>query len=110
MGAPNPTGKGGWKKGQSGNPLGRSSSTEEFLKLVREAAPKAFERMQQIALDVNHQDNFKAIQWIVERAHGKPNQSVELTGAEGGDLIPTITINIRKPDVVIDTTGKKKIE
>lgn len=79
-----------FKPGQSGNPGGRPKSDSEFLKLVREAAPNALKRMQEIASDKKHFDNFNAVKWILERAHGKPSQSLEVSGDGGGPLVAVI--------------------
>lgn len=44
-------------------------------------------------------DRIRAANSILDRGYGKPHQAVELTGAEGESLIPSITVNIRKSDL-----------
>lgn len=87
----NPTGKGGWKKGKSGNPKGRpkgsqsrdpkyreillgTCSYEDWLKIVQRAVIDA------------KLGNASARNWLSGYLVGTPRQHVELTGLNGGAL------------------------
>ena len=82
-----PRGK-AFKKGQSGNPLGRQKKTEEertLEQMCREKTPEALSVILGIMHNgENERNKLTAANIIIERGHGKPRQ--EVTGA-GGDAI-----------------------
>lgn len=72
---PNPEGKGGWKKGQSGNPSGKPSKALEFQKLIQEYAPKALETLIDVLENGKNSERLVAAQEVLNRAYGKPIQA-----------------------------------
>lgn len=44
------------------------------------------------------ENRLKAAETIVNRAWGKPTESVEVTGEEGGPIENTFTVVFKKPD------------
>jgi hypothetical protein len=71
----NPTGKGGFKVGQSGNPGGRSSAHVEVRNLARQHTPAAMQELARLALKARSETaRLKAIEMLLERGFGKPTQ------------------------------------
>lgn len=71
-----------WKKGQSGNPSGRSKSDLEWQALCKDKAPSALEVIEKIAHDPHHPKQLDAAKWICEQGHGSANRRVTLSGDE----------------------------
>jgi len=93
----NPTGKGGFTPGKSGNESGRPPESEEVKKAkedIKKLLPSAVLKLQDW---INSNDPDKE-EWAMEKilayGIGKPAQSMEITGKDGGDI--HIYIN-RKP-------------
>jgi hypothetical protein len=98
----NPTGKGGWKPGQSGNPAGRRREDHRIQELARTYAPEALEVLAKIARDENKTDGARvsAAVALLERAYGKP-QPV----ATDGELIVRVIKFAELPHPMIDVTA-----
>lgn len=79
-----------FKKGQSGNPSGRSKGSTDFVKAVQQHAKKALENICLIANNPEHPDYYKANQWLCERGHGKPSQALEVGGEGGGPIVVVV--------------------
>lgn len=80
---PNPKGKGGFKKGRSGNPSGRPKKTPELLEvetLCKHLSPMAVERLGYWMQQDDARASIAASAHILDRAFGKPKQAVENTG------------------------------
>jgi hypothetical protein len=78
--SPNPTGKGGFKKGESGNPKGRPPAGKSFAERIRETVSdedwtKIIEKATEQALTGDK----AARDFLLDRTEGKPNQSIAYT-------------------------------
>ena len=74
----NPTGKGGFKKGQSGNPGGRPKDLEGVQALARSYCPEAINTLAEIMRDTQSSAaaRVSASQALLERGYGKPPQTI----------------------------------
>jgi HEAT repeat protein len=75
-----------FQKGQSGNPGGRPKEDAEVKALARTAGPEAIEKLLELMRGDDRRTALAAAQALLDRGFGKPGQSVELTGAEGGPV------------------------
>lgn len=87
-----------FKKGQSGNPGGRSPRVgpngETVAQLCRGMTAELVERAKQIALSpmTENKDALAAIFGLLDRAWGKPKESVDLDARVEGTGVPIIQI------------------
>jgi hypothetical protein len=71
----NPTGKGGFTPGVSGNPGGRPSAHVEVRHLARQHTPAAMKELARLAVKARSGTaRLKAIEMLLERGFGKPTQ------------------------------------
>lgn len=76
-----------FKKGQSGNPSGRAKADPEFKALCKSHVPEAVEKLLHwMRSKKEAHASIKAALAIIEHAHGKPAQAVELGGKDGGPI------------------------
>jgi len=82
-----------YQKGQSGNERGRNRGYARILSASRKASPEAIEKAIECMRDVTAPWNnrLKAIEIILDRAWGAPDQSLKL---DAGDSVNSITLNI----------------
>lgn len=89
-----------FKKGQTGNPNGRPKKTQEELNLVaacKAKTPAALAVIEQIMeKGQSERTRLAAAQAIIERAYGKPKETVEMDAQLSG-RIETITRRIIRP-------------
>lgn len=89
----------GFRKGQSGNPGGRKPKTPEELDLIaacKAKTPAALAVIESIMVDgENERNRLAAANAIIERAYGKPKETVEVDANLKG-RIETITRRIIK--------------
>lgn len=74
-----------WKKGKSGNPSGRCKSLPGFIDKCREWADLyGFDKLKELA-ENNNDDKLQlaAVIYMLNRAYGKPTESVKLSGEIG---------------------------
>ncbi len=82
----NPTGKGGFRKGVSGNPGGRKPDAElaDVKAKAREHASDALDALVKIATKGKSESaRVSAAEAILNRGYGKPAQAVTGEGGEG---------------------------
>ncbi len=98
--APNPTGKGGFKKGQSGNPGGKSKALASLEAAAREHDEEALAVMVDIMRNsTSDQARLAAAEKVLMRGHGQPKQSMEVTGKAETPLtaVLNVTVATEKP-------------
>jgi hypothetical protein len=77
-----------WVKGQSGNKSGRPKEYPEVKELARKHTKGNIERLVHWRdQDVDPGASVRAAQYLHEIGWGKPSQSVEISGANGGPVI-----------------------
>jgi hypothetical protein len=93
MTARNKTGKGGFKKGQSGNPSGRPAVDKEIKTLALQHGQDSFRRIVELTQDSDSRIALAACREVLDRAYGKPSQEVEHSGG-----ISFIEVNISEKE------------
>lgn len=91
----NPTGKGGFKKGKSGNPKGRAKKAHEvkFLDLLRnEITENDWHIIIRTAISFAQAGDTNARRWLSDYTMGPPVQKQEITGEDGGAVKIKVTI------------------
>jgi hypothetical protein len=79
----NPTGKGGFKAGVSGNPGGRPKAVEEIRELARAHCPDAIAELARLAVEAKSESaRIAAIRELLDRGYGKATQPL------AGETIP----------------------
>jgi len=108
MANPNPSPATRFKKGQSGNPSGKSSeqvarekrSSEIASKLTHLGLSYVQEKLESGEIDVMDILNGDMLRFIKEaqdRAYGTPKATTEMSGPEGGAIPHSVTIGFRRP-------------
>lgn len=79
-----------WKKGKSGNPGGRPRQNPKIRDLAQENSEAALQTLITLMNNprVAPSTRAAAANSILDRAHGRPVSSLELSGADGEKLIP----------------------
>ena len=73
----NPTGKGGFQLGRSGNPGGRHKLPAEMREMFPAKAPEAFEVLSRHLQSPDAKVAIAAATQILDRAYGRPMQSID---------------------------------
>lgn len=86
-----------FKKGQSGNPSGLPKDLREVIHLARSHTVTAINALAEIAgKGTSEAARVSASEALLNRAWGKPKDTVELTGAEGAPL--GLVVKIVRPN------------
>lgn len=87
-----------WKKGQSGNPLGRASAAQmrrkvDLQSLAREHTKAALKALVSITKDdkAPHSARVQAATTLLERGYGKPQQDIKVKGSIEQHVIGLVT-------------------
>ena len=99
---PNPSGRGGFRPGQSGNPSGRAKLTPEMIELrelARQHTRAAVEAIIQIVQDGEAPASARvtAASEILDRGWGRATQSVEHAGPGGAAIPHSMVIEFVRP-------------
>lgn len=78
--------KGRWAKGQSGNPSGRSKTAQWVREFLAQDVEPTLDRVRQLTTHPDPRIALEAIKLILERAIGKPQQGIEISGPDGGPV------------------------
>jgi hypothetical protein len=79
----NPTGRGGFRKGQSGNPGGRPRVIGDLRDLARKHTAEAVEELARLALKAKSETaRVAAIRELLDRGYGRPESKVDATVRE----------------------------
>ena len=73
----NPTGKGGFQRGRSGNPGGRPKLPADIREAFKAKAPQALEVLTRCLQSDDDRIAMMAAQAILDRGYGKPTQSID---------------------------------
>jgi hypothetical protein len=81
-----------FKPGQSGNPSGRPAAIREVERLAREHSADAIDALAQIMRNSKSPPSARvsAAETLLNRAWGKPSQTVELNGEIGNSLVEVL--------------------
>ena len=88
----NPEGKGGYRKGQSGNPGGRPKEIAEVRDLARQHTKLSIERLVHWAKSDDARASVAAAAALLDRAWGRPGQPMEHNVV--GQAIPVLNITL----------------
>lgn len=90
-----------FKKGESGNPGGRSKKQREIEELAQLALQSgesnlAIDGLIEIATSeaTENRDRIRALELLMAYAYGRPRQRQEISGPDGGDIAGRVVIYI----------------
>lgn len=98
----NPTGKGGWVRGQSGNPAGKpkgatlSGILRRTIKRRRADGRRDLDDIAETLIEMAKGEDLDAIKLIFERTEGKVAEQLQHTGPNGGPMELAIVERITK--------------
>lgn len=89
----------GGKREGAGRPKGAvNKATADIREAAREYSERALMVLVQVATaGESEAARVAAANAILDRAHGKPRQTSEVTGADGAPLIPTLNVEFKRP-------------
>lgn len=80
-------------KGKSGNPSGRPKVDFEVREAARQYGSAAVTKLVELMEGEDNRLALAAAQALLDRGFGKPAQSVELTGADGGAIKQSLEVS-----------------
>lgn len=84
------TNSGRFKPGQSGNPSGKPKTDKALVAQWKKMGARAMEIIAELSETGDKKTRLEAAKYLADRAYGKPGQSVELSGKDGGPLVAVI--------------------
>jgi hypothetical protein len=103
-----------WQKGQSGNPLGRPKKAINVAEIARDSSEKAIARLAKLIDSEDESIAVRAATEILDRAIGRPKQSLETTTKkETSDYTTAELIEIAgvgRARVATSPTGEREID
>jgi hypothetical protein len=96
-----------FKKGQSGNPGGRPKEAQDVKEMAKTHSRAALERLVHWMQSNNPKASVSAANAILDRAYGKPSQTIDanLAGELGTYAAQPIPVESRDSDSVARPTG-----
>jgi len=88
-----------WRKGRSGNPNGapkKGYSITGMMKEMLDAGPSAKKKIGKMLMQKAQNGDMAAIKLLWSYMDGQPQQGLELTGKDGGDIEENLTIELVK--------------
>jgi hypothetical protein len=73
-------------RGVSGNPGGRPTESEEYKTAITRLDGKAVKGLENILDDPDHRKFADVCMYVINRNHGKPVETHELSGLNGGPI------------------------
>ena len=103
----NHTGKGCFKKGESGNPGGRPKLPAEMREMFQTKAPEAFEVLTRHLQSSDPRIAITAASAILDRAYGKPAQPIDANFTSRFDHFTDeqLTARLTELEVMISSTN-----
>lgn len=100
-----------FKPGQSGSPGGGNAkrlTTRSLRKMIKKNGMEALKVIKDL-MDTAEDEptRLAAAKYLADRAYGKPTQATEISGGAGASLIPGITVNVMKPDLLLSTKSPR---
>lgn len=87
-----------FQPGQSGNPTGRPKENAEIKALAREKSREAFERIAALMTSEDLRISLAACQEVLNRAYGKPAQTIAGEGGAGSIIIQIVRFSDSDPE------------
>jgi hypothetical protein len=100
-----------WAKGVSGNPGGRPREIQEIVDLARTNSVDAVNTLSDIMRDpiAPHAARIAAANSILDRAYGKPKETVDLTGKMTLEALVVASMRSRDAPNVIDAVAVEPV-
>lgn len=85
-------------QGTNGNKNGAPRKDRDLVLWASVYAPECIEKLVSLMRGDQPSVAFNSAKELLDRGFGRPRQAVEMTGADGGDLIKSITVILKRPD------------
>jgi hypothetical protein len=105
----NRTGRGCFKKGESGNPGGRPKLSAEMREIFQSRGPEAAEILVKHLHATDPRVSVAAAREILDRAYGKPVQSINVDREERIKLIAVVPQKASSTEEWLKLVGEQKV-